>query len=58
MDYKKFKEAMTSWKFKDDQSLLRFAVSILVLSEDKIISTKMEGKQTEVKPAAELLNIK
>jgi hypothetical protein len=54
-DYKKFKQAMEKWNFKDEQSLMRFVVSILVLSEDKIINVKIDNDQKNIVPADDFL---
>jgi hypothetical protein len=55
-DLVKLDQALAKWSFKDYQSLIRFSVSLLLLTEDKSISIKMKGAQTEIQPAADLLN--
>jgi hypothetical protein len=54
-DVDKLDQALNKWSFKDYQSLIRFSVSILLLAEDKSISIKMNGIQTNIQPAPELL---
>jgi hypothetical protein len=56
-DYARFKEAVDKWNFKDNQSLIRFILAILVLSEDKIISTRMDGLQKEVIPSKDFTKL-
>jgi hypothetical protein len=55
-DLDKLDLVLDKWSFKDYQSLIRFSVSLLLLTEDKSISIKMKGLQKEVQPAADLLN--
>jgi hypothetical protein len=54
-DLDKLDQVLDKWSFKDYQSLIRFSVSLLLLTEDKSISIKMKGSQTEIRPASELL---
>ncbi len=54
-DLDKLDQALDKWSFKDYQSLIRFSVSLLLLTEDKSISIKMKGSQTEIRPAQELI---
>ena len=56
-DLLKLDEALSKWAFKDYQSLMRFSVSLLLLAEDKSISIKMNGIQTEIQPASDLLTV-
>lgn len=54
-DLEKLNQVMDKWSFKDHQALLRFSISILILSEDESISIKMNGSQRSITPAADLL---
>lgn len=54
-DLKKLDQVMTKWAFKDYQSFLRFAISTLLLSEEKSISIKMDGKTQDIVPASDLI---
>lgn len=54
-DLDKLQQAMEKWSFKDYQSLIRFSVSILLLTENKSISIKMNGTQKDIQPASDLL---
>jgi hypothetical protein len=46
---------LKKWSFKDYQSLVRFFVSIGLLTEERSITIKMDGFQKEIKPAIDLL---
>ncbi len=54
-DLEKLKQAIEKWEFKDYQSLIRFSVSLLLLTENKSITIKMKGVQTDIQPAIDLL---
>lgn len=54
-DLDKLDQALNKWSFKDYQSLIRFSVSLLLITEDKSISIKMKGLQKEVQPVADLI---
>ena len=54
-DYDKLIECMEKWSFKDHQSMLRFAMSVLLVSEDRSLSIKMDGRQQAIAPAKEYL---
>lgn len=55
-DARYFNKALKEWNFKDEQSLVRFAVSILDLSEDKKTMAYIKnGRLTEFNPAQILL---
>jgi hypothetical protein len=54
-DLSKFDEALKKWSFKDEQSMLRFLVSLLLLNENKFFSIKKYGTQTDVVPIPDLL---
>jgi hypothetical protein len=56
-DVDKLDQVLNKWSFKDYQSLMRFSVSILLLAEDKSISIKMNGMQTKIQPAPDLLTL-
>ncbi len=54
-DFTKLEEVMKKWAFKDYQSFLRFAISLLILNEEKSVSIKVDGKQQTFAPASDLL---
>ncbi len=54
-DYKEFMNAMKKWDFKDHQSLMRFAISLLVLNENKFFPIKVKNEERYIVPAADLL---
>ena len=54
-DYKEFKNAMKKWSFRDNQSLIRFAISLLVLNENKFFPIKVRDEDRYIVPAADLL---
>lgn len=55
-DFLNFKKVIADWNFKDEQSLIRFVLSIMIESEDKSrIGILKEGEITEFSPADSLL---
>lgn len=54
-DLSKLTEVMDKWKFKDHQSMLRFAISIMLLTEDKKLWMQSKGEQTQIVPADDLV---
>ena len=54
-DLEKLDQVADKWRFKDYQSLLRFAISILILSEEKSVTIKKDGVQKNLIPAADLI---
>lgn len=54
-DLEKLNQCMSSWKFKDHQSMLRFAMSLFLVSEDKNLWIKSEGKIQQIVPAKDYL---
>lgn len=54
-DLSKLDEVLRKWSFKDYQSLFRFAISVLILTDDKAISIKMNGLEKSITPARDLL---
>ena len=46
---------MDKWKFKDEESLLRFALAVLVQADEGIVSVKKSGVETTLRPAENLL---
>ena len=55
-DRQKFKEALSKWKFKDEQSMMRFVVSVLLLNEDEYFRLKMHGKIFFIEPSDGMSN--
>lgn len=54
-DLEKLDKALNKWNFKDYQSLLRFAVSVFILSDNNSISMQMDGVQQTITPAPDFL---
>lgn len=54
-DYIEFKKVMQKWKFKDHQSLMRFAISLLVLNENKYFPMKVDNQERDIVPAPHLI---
>ena len=54
-DLREFDKVMDKWKFKDHQSLMRFAISLLVLNENKSFPVKIDNQSTEIVPAPHLI---
>lgn len=56
-DRENFKKCLNEWNFKDEQSLVRFVLSVLIESEDKrtIGIRKVGGLGEEFSPANHLL---
>ncbi len=54
-DLEKLDQCMERWSFKDHQSMLRFAMSILLVTEDQSIWIKSGGKQDAIAPIRDLL---
>lgn len=50
-DVEKFNQVMAKYNFVDAQALIRFAVSIMLVAEDKVIKIKQEGNIVNVEPA-------
>lgn len=54
-DYTEFIKALEKWNFKDHQSLLRFAISLLALNENNYFPLKVDGIARDVVPASHLI---
>ena len=54
-DYQEFIKVMKKWSFKDHQSLMRFAVSLLVLNENNFFAVKIKDEDRFIVPAEDLL---
>ena len=55
-DKEKFQQLLGEWNFKDSQSLLRFAMSVMLETTDKTLTiTKTDG-DVKVVPADDFLN--
>jgi hypothetical protein len=54
-DKQKLEQVLNKWNFKDYESLLRFAASVLLSAEDNTISIKIKSATQEVIPADNLL---
>ncbi len=54
-DKEKLEQVLNKWNFKDYESLLRFAASILLSSEDNTVSIRIKSAIQEVAPADNLL---
>jgi hypothetical protein len=54
-DLTKLEDVIKKWSFKDYQSFFRFAISLLILNEEKSVSIKVDGTQQTFAPASDLL---
>ena len=45
------------WKFKKVEDILRFALAVMVQSEDHSVTIKSAGKDSVLSPAKELLDV-
>lgn len=50
-DIEKFDQVMKRYNFVDAQALIRFAVSLMLVTEDKVIQIKQDGQITAIEPA-------
>jgi len=50
-DKTKMQEVLKRWNFKDEQSFLRFSVSLLLETEDKALWMKTNGETVSIAPA-------
>lgn len=50
-DIEKFDMVMKRYNFVDAQALIRFAVSLMLVTEDKVIQIKQNGQITAIEPA-------
>lgn len=57
-DLEKLRECMNKWSFLDEQSMLRFAVSLLLKAEGGEVTIKINGEPQRIAPADELLKPK
>jgi hypothetical protein len=54
-DLREFDRVMEKWHFKDHQSLMRFAISLLVLNENNFFSVKIDNQHRDVIPTSDLI---
>lgn len=54
-DRTEFEKVMAKWSFRDHQSLMRFAVSLLVLNENKHFPIKVDNHERDIVPAVHLI---
>lgn len=54
-DLEKLEKCMETWQFKDYQSMLRFAISVFLVTEDKCLWMKSDGQPQKIAPAKEFL---
>lgn len=55
-DYRVLDAIREKWKFKDDESLLRFALAVLLTAEEGFVTVKDEaGKEVFLTPTSDLL---
>lgn len=57
-DYAEFKKVMDKWDFKDHQSLMRFALTLLTLNENNYFPIKLDNQPRDITPAPHLLKAK
>ena len=54
-DMQKFLEVMDKYKFVNEQALIRYALSIFLVTEDKKIKIKKTGEFISIEPADDLI---
>jgi len=54
-ELREFEKVMDKWHFRDYQSLMRFAISLLVLNENKSFPIRIDNESTDIMPAAHLI---
>ena len=54
-DLEKLKQCMSEWSFRDNQSLIRFAISIMLVTEGKNLWIKQKGRIQQIVPSDEFL---
>ena len=57
-DKEKLEKVLEKWNFKDHQSLFRFAISILYLTEDNTLWINEKGEPNKIQPSDDLINLK
>lgn len=57
-DLTKLDNVIREWNFKDYQSFFRFAISIMLVTEDKFLSILTNGEVTPIKPSSEYISVK
>ncbi len=57
-DLSKLNDVINKWNFKDYQSFFRFAISILLVTEDKFLAILENGEVNPIKPASDYLSEK
>lgn len=55
-DREKLNQSLHEWGFKDYQSLIRFVVSVLLVSEDKTLWITKNSLPSHIRPASHLVN--
>ena len=50
-DKEKFQQLLDEWNFKDSQSLLRFAMSVMLETTDKTLTITRQNRDVKVVPA-------
>jgi len=54
-DLSKLNDVINKWGFKDYQSFLRFSISIMLVTEEKFLSIKVDHEEKVIKPSADFL---
>lgn len=54
-DLEKLNQVIEKWNFRDYQSLMRFAISIMIVTEDNTLGIKSNGNIQPITPAREYL---
>lgn len=57
-DLAALKKIRADWKFKKIEDIIRFALAIMVQTEDHSVTIRSEGKDAVLSPAKELLEDK
>ena len=51
----KFQQLMQDWNFKDEQSILRFAMSAMLETKDKTLTITTDSGDEKIRPVDEFL---
>ncbi len=49
-EYTYLKEAMKKWSFKDPEGMMRFAITLLWLNENKHFTVNIDGFNQDIQP--------
>ena len=56
-DLKALDDIEKKWNFKDKESLLKFAMAVMLKADNSIVKISIGGEEIEVSPKPDLLNL-